>query len=80
MTAHGGRYFTTKDEDHDGHSTSNCAQAAHGAWWYYSCYNTNLNGWYQRGTVNNQQGVAWIPWKTVYYSLKTTEMKIRPTF
>ncbi|CAF5224958.1 unnamed protein product, partial [Rotaria magnacalcarata] len=73
--------FSTKDQDNDLHPGS-CAQAYNGAWWYRGCYHSNLNGGYLRGphpTIYGA-GVNWLTFRGVYYSLKNTEMKIRPTW
>ncbi|XP_019637151.1 PREDICTED: ficolin-2-like [Branchiostoma belcheri] len=67
LTYHDGKPFSTKDRDNDG----SCAQLHKGAWWYNSCYRSNLNGLYL-------DGVNWRHWKGYNYSLKRTEMKLRP--
>ncbi|XP_066295017.1 microfibril-associated glycoprotein 4-like isoform X3 [Branchiostoma lanceolatum] len=78
MDHHNGRPFSTKDRDYDDSSAS-CAQAYKGAWWYGSCHNSNLNGLYHAGShTSRADGVNWNAWKGFYYSLKHTEMKIRP--
>ncbi|XP_041374873.1 ficolin-2-like isoform X2 [Gigantopelta aegis] len=70
--------FSTKDMDLDSYKYS-CAKRFHGAWWYIACHSSNLNGWYLRGpTKIYATGVVWSPWKGQYYSLKRSEMKIRP--
>ncbi|XP_052786359.1 fibrinogen C domain-containing protein 1-like [Mya arenaria] len=43
-----GQKFTTYDNDHDQSRFDNCAQWAHGAWWYDSCWSANLNGAYEQ--------------------------------
>ncbi|XP_046861663.1 ryncolin-2-like [Xenia sp. Carnegie-2017] len=73
---HKGMAFTTKDSDNDTNG-GNCATYYKGAWWYKSCYDSNLNGHYYSGNQINAQGVIWGHWK-VYESLKFTEMKIKP--
>ncbi|CAL4117278.1 unnamed protein product [Meganyctiphanes norvegica] len=68
-------HFSTHDIDNDS-SSSNCASAYKGAWWYSACHHSNLNGLYNSTTFG--QGVNWYHWKGYNYSLKKTEMKIRP--
>ncbi|XP_035685155.1 ryncolin-1-like [Branchiostoma floridae] len=75
MAHHNGRPFSTKDRDYDDKPYS-CAQTYKGAWWYGSCHSSNLNGLYH-GSHTDGDGVNWVTWKG-YYSLKYTEMKIRP--
>ncbi|XP_041374856.1 ficolin-2-like [Gigantopelta aegis] len=78
LTSYNGVPFTTKDNDLDS-SDGNCATIFHGAWWYKSCHSSNLNGWYLGGpTTIYAQGVVWSYWKGHHYSLKRSEMKIRP--
>nr|XP_039263490.1 microfibril-associated glycoprotein 4-like [Styela clava] len=79
LSGHNGLRFTTKDQDNDSNS-ANCAVSFKGAWWYSSCHSSNLNGHYFKGGVHKSyaDGVEWSPWKGQYYSLKITEMKIRP--
>jgi len=72
--------FTTRDQDNDKSGAGNCATTYKGAWWYNACHSSNLNGRYLGGThTSHADGVNWKQWKGYYYSLKTTEMKIRPT-
>ena len=71
--------FTTKDQDNDNQGEYNCAIKFKGAWWYEHCHYSNLNGFYLRGNHSSfADGVNWHHWKGYYYSLKKTEMKIRP--
>ncbi|XP_035684868.1 ficolin-2-like [Branchiostoma floridae] len=75
---HNGSPFSTKDRDNDASSAS-CAQNYKGAWWYGNCHMSNLNGLYHAGShTSNAHGVLWYTWKGHQYSLKHTEMKIRP--
>ena len=63
--------FSTKDVERNW-----CSVRFHGAWWYFGCYQSNLNGrYYQEGDKSNFTGVIWITWKA--QSLKTVTMKIR---
>ena len=70
--------FSTKDADNDIHVKA-CAVLFKGAWWYKKCHDSNLNAQYLRGKHTSYgAGVEWDKWKGEYYSLKMTEMKIRP--
>ena len=74
---HRGMAFTTKDRDNDRHSSSSCAVGHRGAWWYNRCCDSNLNGLYLHGN-HNWNGLLWYHWKHNTYSLKRSQMKIRP--
>ncbi|KAJ8285630.1 hypothetical protein GJAV_G00029070 [Gymnothorax javanicus] len=79
MLKHNGMKFTTKDRDND-HSENNCASFYRGAWWYRNCHNSNLNGQYLNGQhTSYADGIEWSSWTGWQYSLKYSEMKIRPT-
>ncbi len=73
--------FSTKDQDND-ISPSSCAQKFNGAWWYRDCHNSNLNGGYVRGhhPTMEAQEMNGVTFRGYPYSLKTTEMKIRPVW
>ncbi|CAH3159748.1 unnamed protein product, partial [Porites lobata] len=77
LAYHRGYPFTTKDHDNDSSGSTNCAVTCKGAWWYNNCHYSNLNGLYLHGKVNDQ-GISWYHWKKNYYSVKRSEMKIRP--
>ncbi|XP_047556436.1 fibrinogen C domain-containing protein 1 isoform X2 [Lutra lutra] len=78
LLKHGGMRFTTKDRDSD-HSENNCAAFYRGAWWYRNCHTSNLNGQYLRGAhASYADGIEWSSWTGWQYSLKFSEMKIRP--
>ncbi|KAK3762652.1 hypothetical protein RRG08_042073 [Elysia crispata] len=65
--------FTTFDRDNDESSGANCAVDRHGAWWYKSCANSNLNGiWLEKAW----KGVSWYNGSTWLYP-EFTELKIR---
>ena len=71
--------FSTKDHDNDIFVGVNCAETRHGAWWYINCYSSNLNGKYLPHVYPaHTPGIDWDTWHGEYYSLKKTEMKIRP--
>ena len=69
--------FTTKDQDNDVNGGGNCAVSCKGAWWYSVCHCSNLNGLYKGG--GHAQGVVWMSFKGLDYSLKHVEMKMRPS-
>ncbi|XP_013401135.1 fibrinogen C domain-containing protein 1-B-like [Lingula anatina] len=73
-----GMKFSTKDMDNDVYS-GNCATQFKGAWWYSNCHSANLNGLYHHGAHTTfADGINWKSFKGHHYSLKRTEMKIRP--
>ncbi len=83
MIYHNGSIFSAKDSD-----SSSCAKVVRGAWWYVSCYHSNLNGvWMSEGRSIATQGlqssdnVIGIVWQDLFgkqfYSLKSVEMKVR---
>ena len=72
-------FFSTRDVDNDTWKT-NCAVSFKGAWWYSNCHGSNLNGHYYLGShTSYADGVNWQAWKGYKYSLRKTEMKIRPS-
>ncbi|KAL9982294.1 hypothetical protein ACROYT_G004321 [Oculina patagonica] len=73
-----GMQFSTRDNDNDLQS-ENCAVKFKGAWWYRNCHWSNLNGLYHGGQHDSfADGINWKTWRGHYYSLKRTEMKLRP--
>jgi len=75
---HIGQKFSTYDQDNDVW-TDSCAQVFKGGWWYKKCHASNLNGRYLAGPhTSYADGVEWQTWTGYYYSLKISEMKIRP--
>jgi ficolin len=74
---HNGRPFSTADRDNDLHEI-NCAVEFKGAWWYKACHQSNLNGMYLRGVISSYaDGIIWETCWGLYYSVKTSVMKIR---
>ena len=72
-----GMKFSTKDVDNDISSGTICAQQYPGAWWFQSCFNSNLNGEYLGGHHNQvNKGMIWATFKGWSYSYKVTEMKV----
>ena len=72
--------FSTNDRDNDVSTKKNCAKKFTGAWWYAECHTANLNGRYLYGQDNQShaEGVVWKPWRGYNFSLKKTEIKLRP--
>jgi len=80
LTRQVGKKFSTRDQDNDMAYIS-CAVTFKGAWWYGDCHSANLNARYLRGNhTSYADGVNWAHWKGDYYSLKFTEMKIKPQY
>jgi ficolin len=81
FSGHNNMNFSTKDQDNDIWPGS-CSRSYNGAWWYEDCHSSNLNGDYLRGPHPDifATGVNWETFKGLYYSLKRTEMKIRPVW
>ncbi|KAK2189745.1 hypothetical protein NP493_98g03015 [Ridgeia piscesae] len=80
MQSFGHLYFTTKDRDNDWCSC-NCAVAYKSAWWFQGCSSSFLNGVYfhsGKHSSDRYDGIVWSTWLGYDYSLKFTEMKIRP--
>ena len=79
LSFHSGMQFSTKDQDNDIDSGS-CAVTYKGAWWYKSCHASNLNGKYLGGSHMDTyaDGINWKTFRGFYYSLKGSEMKLRP--
>ena len=77
LTYHNNMAFTTKDRDHDIHSTVNCAVSYTGAWWYRNCHYSNLNGKYL-GNKRDDRGIRYRRFRDGLL-LKFIEMKLRPS-
>ncbi|XP_037779578.1 uncharacterized protein LOC119576102 isoform X6 [Penaeus monodon] len=80
FSAHNGYLFSTVDRDNDeAPDCCPCAPAYGGGWWFYSCFESNLNGDYFTSPKDNDyyRGIIWELWLGDY-SLRATEIKIRP--
>ncbi|XP_035964626.1 ficolin-1-like [Halichoerus grypus] len=78
LSSHNNLAFSTKDQDNDA-IPENCAERYNGAWWYYQCHVSNLNGLYLRGSHETfANGINWKSGKGYNYSYKVSEMKVRP--
>ena len=72
--------FSTKDQDNDlENGKGYCSQHYKGGWWFKSCHQAFLNGFYYKGShFNTGGGVMWSQWMGSNYSAKRAEMKIKP--
>ncbi|XP_067027848.1 microfibril-associated glycoprotein 4-like [Acropora muricata] len=78
MAIHNGMLFSTKDQDNDSIYYS-CAVKYKGAWWYNECHTSNLNGKYHGGPHDTRADrINWMAFRGYHYSLKRSEMKLRP--
>ena len=74
-----GLRFTTIDQDNDNYARGSCSRLFHGAWWYDTCHESNLNGKYLYGPHSTYaDGIEWKSFRGYKNSLKATEIKIRP--
>ncbi|CAL4171322.1 unnamed protein product, partial [Meganyctiphanes norvegica] len=75
-----GQNFSTFDADHDDYDADNCAEIDHGAWWYWHCSFSNLNGRYfpSADTDINDGAMYWHSFRG-YESLKKSRMAIIPS-
>jgi len=80
LSAHNGYKFSTVDRNNDqAPKCCPCAPAYGGGWWFYSCFESNLNGEYFSDPNENgyYRGIIWELWLGDY-SLKSVKMMIRP--
>ena len=76
---HNGWPFSTPDEDSDFSAVDNCALKYHGGWWFKWCHKAFLNGPYIHGpNPDHSEGNIWEHFRGVRYSLKNSQMNIRP--
>ncbi|KAJ8011309.1 hypothetical protein DPEC_G00056810 [Dallia pectoralis] len=78
-----GTPFSTRDQDNDKKTDTNCAKHLSGGWWFSNCGRSNLNGRYfvsppPKQRHQRKQGVFWKTWRGRYYPLKTTSMMLAP--
>ena len=82
MAYHNGAQFSTRDRDHDNWSR-NCATVYGGAWWYKSCFHSNLNSKYELHTPEDEGsfsvGANRLSWyQNSHRHYTNVQMKIRP--
>ncbi|KAK9887677.1 hypothetical protein WA026_023844 [Henosepilachna vigintioctopunctata] len=70
--------FSTYNRDND-RSSLNCASMLKGGWWWKSC-GRGLNGLYLNDPqdLTARQGIVWFKWRGWDYTLKKSEMMIKP--
>jgi len=81
LSAHNGYKFSTVDRNNDqAPKCCPCAPAYGGGWWFYSCFEANLNGEYFSASADNgyYKGIIWELWLGDM-SLKSAQMMIRPS-
>ncbi|XP_037105112.1 angiopoietin-related protein 3 [Syngnathus acus] len=82
MANSSGVRFSTKDQNNGNPQAPNCARYHTGGWWFTGCGENNLNGRYQweraKGRSARRRALHWKPGKGSAYSLKMTELSIRP--
>ncbi|KAK3908474.1 Carnitine O-palmitoyltransferase 2, mitochondrial [Frankliniella fusca] len=79
LSAHRGRPFSTWDSNHDtAPACCPCAPAYAAGWWFYSCFEANLNGEYHTHPEENEyyRGIIWEGWRGDY-SLRAASMMVR---
>lgn len=85
-TSHNGMQFSTYDSDNDKFE-GNCAEQDGSGWWMNRCHAAHLNGRYYKGgayteadagTSGYDNGIIWATFRSRWYSLKKTTMKLLP--
>uniref|UniRef100_A0A2C9KEM5 Fibrinogen C-terminal domain-containing protein n=1 Tax=Biomphalaria glabrata TaxID=6526 RepID=A0A2C9KEM5_BIOGL len=73
LRRHNNMFFSTFDRDNDIESF-NCAVESSGAWWYYHCSTSNLNGKWENDTYARR-----LHWDSLpgFHRISFSEMKIR---
>ncbi|KFB38459.1 AGAP011225-PA-like protein [Anopheles sinensis] len=66
--------FSTFDRDNDS-DRNNCAKERYGAWWYWGCTDSNLNGPYQN--TEDLRSITWYYLKGNYRGMSFSRMMIR---
>ncbi|NWI09187.1 FIBG protein, partial [Crypturellus soui] len=85
-TYHNGMQFSTYDNDND-RFEGNCAAEDGSGWWMNKCHAGHLNGKYyidgvytseDAGPAGYDNGIIWVTWRSQWYSMKKSAMKIIP--
>ncbi|XP_052864089.1 fibrinogen-like protein A, partial [Anopheles cruzii] len=76
LSSHKNMKFSTYDRDNDVWKEVNCAVRFEGAWWYYNCYRTNLNGPYKN--IVDGKSMNWYDFSNSHEGLSFSRMMIRP--
>lgn len=76
---HNGSHFSTAYPELE-IPNHQCSRYYKGAWWFYDCYRSHLNGpWFRNRTVRPDFGIIWKSWKGWNNTLERAEMKIART-
>ncbi|XP_050087775.1 fibrinogen-like protein A [Anopheles aquasalis] len=75
MSHYRGKKFSTKDRDNDAYDSNYCAPLMEGAWWYWSCSDSNLNGRYMNAV--DMKSMFWFYFKNNIQGLSYSRMMIR---
>ncbi|XP_052870667.1 ficolin-2-like [Anopheles cruzii] len=76
LSIHKNMKFSTYDRNNDISEPGNCAVIYEGAWWYESCYSSNLNGRYK--DINKKKLINWYAFNNSLEGLAFSRMMIRP--
>ena len=76
LAHHNNRKFSTKDHNNDVYSV-NCAHTLNGAWWYYSCAHSNLNGIFPGQNEEKRKYISWTNLYSSWGGITFSEMKFR---
>ena len=82
LAIHDNMMFTTYDRDQDAFMSGSCShQYSNSGWWFWDCWETNLNGEYRLPPHHNDgwsdHGITWYHRRnTGYYSYKSAKMMV----
>ncbi|XP_052870695.1 microfibril-associated glycoprotein 4-like [Anopheles cruzii] len=75
LSYHKNMKFSTYDRNND-LNNGNCAKSFESAWWYRSCYHSNLNGLYKN--IVDDRSMNWYDFSNSLEGLSFSRMMIRP--